>query len=166
MNFLKKVSKQFKSTQDWVKYLLLVLVIVIILSMFWPSNNISGVRLVPVKGTSFYQAVFENFSDDDKVKEASSNGKPAFVAFVADWCGYCKKLKPKWKEFEDSYGGKECNVLSVDCDKHKELGKKHGVSGYPTIKYLPNGLNDNEGAVDFEGERNKDGFLSFLSQYH
>jgi len=162
---LKKLKKQFQSLDTWAKYLLGFCVLLLLASLFWPKPSL-GVRLVPVKGTSYYQAVIENFSSDDKVKQAMSNGKPAFVAFVADWCGYCKKLKPQWKQFEGGYSGDDCNVLAVECTQYKELGKKHGVSGFPTIKYLPKGLSNPEGAVDYKGERSPQGFQKFLSQYH
>jgi len=162
---LNKLTKQFRSFDTWVKYLLGLCVILLLVSLFWPSPS-RDVRLVPVKGTTYYQAVLENFSSDDKVKEALSNKKAAFVAFVADWCGYCKKLKPQWKEFEDGYSNDNCNVLAVECTKYKDLAKKHSVSGFPTIQYLPNGLNNPEGAVSYNGERSVKGFNEFLSQYH
>jgi protein disulfide-isomerase-like protein len=158
--------KQFKSMDNWIKYLLGVCVLLLLGSMFWPRRHSVGVKLMPVPGSSYYRAVFEGFSSDDKVKQAMSNGKPAFVAFVAPWCGYCKKLKPNWSQFERGYSGKNCNVLSVDCTQYKEIGKKHGVTGYPTIKYLPNGLSNPDGAVDYKGDRAPAAFNSFISQYH
>lgn len=166
MKAMKKFMKQFQSLDTWVQYLLGTCVLLLLISLFWPSKPSIGVRLVPVQGSPYYKAVLEGFSGDDKVKQALSNGKPAFVAFVADWCGYCKKLKPHWNQFEGSYKGTDCNVVSVECTKHKDLGKKHGVTGFPTIKYCPNGLADPSGAVDYKGERTHKGFSSFLSQYH
>ena len=165
MNTFNKMMKRFNSLDTWVQYLLVISIVVILVSLLWPSPK-TGVRLVPVKGTSYYQGVLENFSDEDKLNNAISSDKPAFVAFVAEWCGYCKKLKPAWKEFEDNYSGKECNVLTVECTKHKELAKKHGVTGYPTIKYLPKGLSDPSGAIDYDGKRTPEGFSKFLEQYN
>ena len=162
---LKKLTKQFRELDTWVKYLLGFCVFLLLVSLFWPRPSLD-VRLVPVKGTSYYQAILENFSSDDKVKSALSNEKPAFVAFVADWCGYCKKLKPQWKQFEDGYSNDSCNVLAVECTQYKDLAKKHNVSGFPTIKYLPKGLGNPEGAIDYKEERTIDGFNKFLSQYH
>jgi len=167
MNAMQKFMKQFRSMDTWVQYLLGACVLLLLVSMFWPRHRHStGVKLVPVPGSSYYQAVFEGFSPDDKVKDAMTNKKPAFAAFVAPWCGYCKKLKPNWSQFERGYSGKDCNVLSVDCTQYKELGKKHSVSGYPTIKYLPKGLHDPSGAVDYNGERTPAAFNDFLSKYH
>ena len=166
MKAMKNFMKEFRSLNIWVQYLLGVCVLLILISLFWPRKPSIDVRLVPVKGSPYFKAVLEGFSDDDKVQQALSDGKPAFVAFVADWCGYCKKLKPEWKQFEEDYKGNDCNVVSVECTKYKDLGKKHNVSGYPTIKYLPNGLNDPNGAIDYKGERTEQGFLSFLSQHN
>lgn len=162
---LKKLTKQFRSLDNWVKYLLGFCVFLLLVSLFWPRPTI-GVQLVPIKGTTYYQAVLENFSSNDKIKGALSNGKPAFVAFVADWCGYCKKIKPEWKKFEDGYSNDGCNVLSIECTQYKDLAKKHDISGFPTIKYLPKGLDNPEGAINYEGDRSVQGFTKFLSQYH
>jgi protein disulfide-isomerase-like protein len=164
MSFEKLIAS-FKKMDKRVKYLIGAGVVLLLLAMFFPRSRSVGVKLVPVPGSSYYQAVFEGFSSDDKIESALSDNKPAFVAFVADWCGYCKKVKPQWQEFENNYKGNSVNVLSVECTKYKELGKKHEVSGYPTIKYLPNGLNNSSGGVDYEGERTPEGFSSFLSKY-
>ena len=165
MKSFEKLMASFKKMDNQFKYLISAGVVLLLIAMFFPRSKKLGVKLVPVSGSSYYQAVFEGFSSDDKIKSALEDNKPGFVAFVADWCGYCKKLKPQWHEFENNYNGNSVNVLSVECTKYKDLGKKHDVSGYPTIKYLPNGLNDSSGAIDYEGERTPDGFSSFLSKY-
>ena len=126
-----------------------------------------GVKLVPVSGSSYYQAVFEGFSSDDKVNLAKNNNKPTMAFFYAPWCGYCKQAKEDWMKFEENNNNDNVNIVSIDCTKeeNKEVAKKHKVTGYPTIKYLPNGLENSEGAVDFNGARTSDGFSSFLSKY-
>lgn len=166
MNFAQKALKEFQKMDDWVKYLLGAAIVVLLLSLFWPRSHQAGVRLVPVPGSSYYRAVFEGFSSEEKVNSAMQSNRPVLVAFMAPWCGYCKKLKPHWQQFENDYTGRDCDVLSVDCTLYKEIGKNHGVTGYPTIKYLPNGLSDPTGAVDFDGERTPSGFSAFLSRYH
>lgn len=64
--------------------------------------------------------------------EELTGGKKAFVAFKAPWCGHCKKLKPDWDKLSDSVS---VMVAEVDCTKEQSLCQKHGVKGYPTIKY-------------------------------
>ena len=164
MNYFETLTKDFKKMDKWMKYLLIAFVLLLLFALFWPTDKSSPqIKLVPVSGTSYYKAVFEGFSSDDKVKASLANNKPTLAAFVAPWCGYCKQLKPTWQSFEDDYADPNCNVLSVDCTQYKELGKKHGVGGYPTIKYLPNGLNDPSGSEDYSGPRTAEGFKEFLA---
>jgi thiol-disulfide isomerase/thioredoxin len=165
MNYFEKLIAYFKKMDKKVQYLIGACVVLLIISMFYPRSRSVGVKLVPVPGSSYYQAVFEGFSSDDKITLALSDNKPAFVAFVADWCGYCKKLKPQWLDFEKNYSGNSVNVLSIECTKYKDIAKKYNISGYPTIKYLPYGLNNSSSAVDYEGERTPEGFTSFLSKH-
>ena len=86
--------------------------------------------------------------------------KPAFVAFTAEWCGHCKKLKPEWKKLQDD--NKTSIIINLDNDEHKELHKQHKVEGFPTIKYFPKGLNDPKSSVDYNGARDKDSMEKFL----
>jgi len=61
-------------------------------------------------------------------------------------------MKPAWdklmEEFKDS---KTALVADVDCTVHQDLCGKHGVQGYPTIKYGdPNNLEDYQGGRSFD----------------
>lgn len=64
--------------------------------------------------------------------ESKTQGKKAFVAFKAPWCTHCKKLKPEWDKLSENV---EVLIGEVDCTVEKDLCAKHGVQGYPTIKY-------------------------------
>merc|ERR1711934_1071015 len=61
-------------------------------------------------------------------------------------------MKPAWdqlmEEFKDS---KTALVADVDCTVHQDLCSKHGVQGYPTIKYGdPNNMEDYQGGRSLE----------------
>jgi protein disulfide-isomerase A1 len=156
----------FNKMDKWVKYLIGICVVLLIFSIFWPSNNSMGIKLVPVPGSSYYKAVFEGFSSDDKIKLAMKNNKPTMAFFYAPWCGFCKKSIPAWNSFEEGNNNDNVNIVSIDCTKeeNKEIAKLHGVTGYPTIKYLPNGLSSIAESKEFSGERTQQGFSSFLSK--
>jgi len=52
------------------------------------------------------------------------------------------------EEFKDS---KTALVADVDCTVHQDLCGKHGVQGYPTIKYGdPNNMEDYQGGRDYD----------------
>jgi thiol-disulfide isomerase/thioredoxin len=91
---------------------------------------------------------------------------PSIVLFHADWCGHCKTLMPDWLNFEKDYHGKSgLNVFKVESEEDKSLMKLHGVNGYPTIKYCPNGVHDTTGVVDYSGARNLAGLSEFHDEY-
>merc|ERR1712159_67080 len=87
----------------------------------------------------------------DNFDEVTS-GKSVFIKFLAPWGGHCKSMKPAWdqlmEEFKDS---KTAVVADVDCTVHQDLCGKHGVQGYPTIKYGdPNNLEDYQGGRSYD----------------
>jgi len=61
-------------------------------------------------------------------------------------------------------GSKKITVAEVDCDaeSNKALCSKHGVSGYPTLKYFPQGQPTAD--VKYEGARSVDDIAKFISE--
>ena len=116
------------------------------------------VKFLAVEG---FESDAGSFEDDI----AGSDDK-TIVMFYADWCGHCKKLKPVWDETAKVVNGDEengCKLIKVNCgdpgnnESHKALMDKYGIKGYPTIKVFENGE-----SKEYEGERTKEGILSYL----
>jgi thiol-disulfide isomerase/thioredoxin len=155
-----KVLKEFKKMDDWIKYLLVGLIFVIVLSLLWPRSSSPNVRLVPVSGTPYYKAVFEDFTD---MEELLKSPEPVIAFYSQDWCGYCKNMKETWKKFQDEY--KKCRIVQIDCGEHKELAKKQNIKGYPTIKYHKNGLSGDD-AVVYKGDRTLQSLIQFAEKHN
>lgn len=107
----------------------------------------------------------EYFSEHLENKMAKAGSSKTLVLFHAPWCGHCKQLMPTWDKFESENQGGSVDVLKINADDNQEAAKKHGVEGYPTIKFLPNGLDNPEGAVDYQGERTYEGLKKFLQEH-
>lgn len=71
------------------------------------------------------------------------------VEFYAPWCGHCKSLTPEYTKFAAATTG-AVKVGAVDADKHKSLGGRYGVQGFPTIKLFGA---DKKSPADYSGER-------------
>lgn len=83
--------------------------------------------------SSVIDLIPKNF--DDVVLKS---GKPALVEFFAPWCGHCKNLAPVWEELATTFqhASDKVTIAKVDADAEKDLGRKFGVQGFPTLKWF------------------------------
>lgn len=91
------------------------------------------------------------------------SGKPALVEFFAPWCGHCKNLAPVYEELATvfQHAGDKVSVAKVDADNHKSLGKRFGVTGFPTLKWFDGTGKD---PTDYSGGRDLESLSKFITE--
>jgi protein disulfide-isomerase-like protein len=122
-----------------------------------------GLLLLACAASSFVQADGDAIVlTPDNFDEHVGQDQNALVEFYAPWCGHCKKLAPEWEVLGTAFKKIPSVVIGkVDCDDHKELCGKYGVSGFPTIKYFPKNSQEPE---TYSGGRTADDLITFVNQ--
>ena len=114
-----------------------------------------------VLSTASASAVIDLIPDnfDDIVLKS---GKPALVEFFAPWCGHCKTLAPIYEELATNFefAKDKVTIAKVDADAEKDLGRRFGVQGFPTLKWF-DGKSDEP--QDYKSGRDLESLSAFIA---
>lgn len=137
---------------------LAVLVIAIIVFFFYKPSSQSSKSQGQMHGQQGQQVT-------DLTSLSNSPRNDAIVFFYSPSCIHCKNMEPTWNEFEQKYNNyKGIQLLKINASVDMEIIKIHNISGFPTVKYCPNGVNDGSGVV-YQGDRSINSLAEFLQQY-
>ncbi|KAH3663817.1 hypothetical protein OGAPHI_005220 [Ogataea philodendri] len=104
--------------------------------------------VLELEGSNFNEVVLES-------------GKTTLVKFYASWCSHCKRLEPIWEELAEVYSKRpDVQIVSIDADKHRSVGKKYGVNAFPTLKLFKS--SDLQNPIEYEGARSVEAFTNFI----
>lgn len=97
------------------------------------------------------QFMLEGFSGNQPLEGSK------LLLFHADWCGYCKKMKPDWDRIKSEFPDRCEDIESNDItQEHRDT---YIIKGFPTI-YIINGNNKTE----WNDDRTYEAFKKYLQE--
>ena len=67
-----------------------------------------------------------------KYEQALKSDKPSILLFYTDWCTYCQRFMPIYKEIGDTYKDRY-NLVMVNVEKNEDLAIQYSIDGYPNV---------------------------------
>jgi protein disulfide-isomerase-like protein len=123
---LFKFCKKNPKTIALIVFVLLLCIVIIYTTMMNPRETFSN----PTNEVKTQKEIDAAIKKYDYV----------LIKYHAPWCGYCKELSPIWqkiiKKFDEKTlkNDKTIKLISLDCEAHQRLAKKHKIGGFPTLK--------------------------------
>ena len=147
---------------NYTRHLLIFVgLLIIFIIIFWPRKKPFftagvGAHFNTIGGKIQIEAFDEDFNPEEY---KNYNGK-MMVLFYAPWCPHCKSIMPEWQKFKD-LNDTNIRVIKINCDDYPDYAKQFGVKGFPTIYFLPDGLNNPKNLIEYTGPRKGEAFLAF-----
>ncbi|EPY51700.1 protein disulfide isomerase [Schizosaccharomyces cryophilus OY26] len=115
-----------------------------------------------LKKNAFPSSVVElDSASFDKI--VMDDTKDVLVEFYADWCGYCKRLAPTYEKLASVFKNEpNVEIAKVNGDIYADIGMKHQVASFPTIKLFQKGRKDKPDA--YNGDRSLESLTDYLNE--
>lgn len=159
-----KIMKSFNKLKRYQQVLIIVVIVLVLCAMFCPRGYKEpamyakvGVGLGPLRGNISIEGY-----DNGKEQGYELGTEPTCALFYAPWCGFCKDLMPIYDEVAKKHPDKK--IIKINCDENKDLAEKHGITSYPTIKFLKKGVEDTVDTIVYTGERTVKGLTDFIKK--
>jgi thioredoxin 1 len=121
-------------------FLLVAIIFPLLISECRADNPVKSDSVSAANGTvtqmtneTFKKLIFNYEANKDWKYEGT---KPAIIDFYANWCGPCRQLSPLVEEIAKEYDGKIL-VYKVDTDQERVLAQNLGITGLPTLLFIP-----------------------------
>lgn len=106
----------------------------------------------------------EKLTDDNFDATVLGNTKDMYlVAFVADYCGHCKQLKPAYMAAAKKLFGTGIRFATVEGPENSQLSSRFKIQGFPTIKVFGPGAKSDK-AKTYEGGRDEESIVAYATE--
>ncbi|MEL6224726.1 MAG: nucleoside monophosphate kinase [Cyanobacteria bacterium J06627_8] len=76
--------------------------------------------------------------DETELNTLLAQSSLLVVDCIATWCGSCKQVTPLIDQLADTYGDR-VNVMKIDFDENRQISKRFGLKGMPTVMFFKDG---------------------------
>jgi protein disulfide-isomerase-like protein len=136
---------------------------IILFAIFWPREKpLVSAGLSAHLGNLGAKFQVEAMNENFETFDVNGYQGKTFALFYAPWCPHCKNMMPEWDKLSNM-NNNDIKIVKVNCDENPDLAKMHNVESFPTIYFLPFGLNNPKNKIEYKGDRKGEAFLAFIA---
>ena len=167
-----KVSNVVKSdffSNPLVVVLMAIIILIVLLAIFRsvsPSLTLGfgiNAHIGDLKGSIALEAYDNENSDVFEAYDNENSDRPTFALFYSPTCPHCKLPLAGFEELQQSPSNR-IDIVAIDCKENQELASQYDISGYPTMRYYPDGLSPSNHFTEYTGGRTVEELRDYVNK--
>jgi len=91
-----------------------------------------------------------------------AGSRPAIVLFYMEKCIHSRNMMPSWQQMKQTLEQtNQFDVLSLEAEQYPQEMQRHGINGYPMIRFYPEGFPGSK-FIDYRGTRTTESLIKFV----
>jgi len=102
-------------------------------------------------------------SDALEAYDNEYSDRPTFALFYSPTCPHCELPLAGFQELQQSPSNR-IDIVTINCKENQEFAQQCNISGYPTMRFYPDGLSPSNNFTEYTGGRTVEELRDYVNK--